>query len=72
MTKRLIELDDDLLSSAAKALDSASMKETITEALKLAIRAKATRDHIETLASPVLIDLRDERIMNEAWRDKTV
>jgi Arc/MetJ family transcription regulator len=68
MTKRLIDIDDDLLSSATQSLGTATMKETVTEALKLAIRAKATRDHIETLASPVLMDLRDERIMGEAWR----
>ena len=68
MTKRLIDIDDDLLSSATQSLGTATMKETVTESLKLAIRAKATRDHIETLASPVLMDLRDERIMGEAWR----
>jgi len=68
MTKRLIDIDDRLLSEATSALGSSTMKDTVTEALKLAIHTKATREHLETLASPRFADLRDEQIMRGAWR----
>lgn len=44
------------------------MKDTVTEALKLVVSTKATREHLETLASPRFADLRDEKIMSGAWR----
>lgn len=68
MTKKLIDIDDELLSMATLALGSTTMKQTVTDALKLAVRIKAGRDHLETLRDGTTSDLSDEQVMVGAWR----
>lgn len=68
MTKRLIDIDDDSLRGAMKALQCETMKQTVNEALNLAIRIRAGLDHIDTLASGDLSDIGDAEVMAGAWR----
>jgi len=68
VTKRLIDIDDDSLNGAMAALDCATMKQTVNEALNLAIRIRAGLDHIDTLASGELSDIADAEVMAGAWR----
>jgi Arc/MetJ family transcription regulator len=68
MTKKLIDIDDDLLSKATSALGSTTMKQTVADALELAVRIKAGRDHLDTLRDGTISDLSDEQVMVGAWR----
>ncbi len=68
MTKRLVDIDDALLATATDILDTATMKETVNQALELVARVRASRDHLETLSSPAGSDLRQPDVMSGAWR----
>ena len=65
MTKRLIELDDDLLDRARSALGTSTITATVREALEVASSGDPGEQYIQLLASlPGLSpDLRDD-----AWR----
>lgn len=43
MTKRLIEIDDEVLASAQAELATSTMKETVNEALRRAGRGRSDR-----------------------------
>jgi Arc/MetJ family transcription regulator len=68
MTKRLIDIDDDVLAKATAALGTKTMKQTLAEALELAVRVKASRDHLDTLRDGATSDLSDADVMVRAWR----
>jgi hypothetical protein len=68
MTKRLIEIDDADLVAAREALQTATIKDTVTRALRLAAAQAARRREIERLTSRVLDDLADQDVMGSAWR----
>ena len=68
MTKKLIDIDDDLLSKATSALGSATTKQTVADALELAVRIQAGRDHLGTLRDGTSSYLTDDQIMVGAWR----
>lgn len=68
MTKRLIDIDDELLSRATEILSTPSMRQTITEALELVLRVQAGRDHLATLAEGHTSELGDQTVMASAWR----
>ena len=61
MTKHLVDLDDDLLASARTQLGTATIKDTVNAALRLATHAEPTPEEvtaaIQTLATvPPLTD----------------
>ena len=68
MTKRLIDIDDDLLARATETLSAQTMRQTITEALELVLRVQAGRDHLATLAEGRASELSDPTVMATAWR----
>ncbi len=49
MTKRLVEIDDELLALARELADAETIKGTVEEALRKLIRIESTRRHIEEL-----------------------
>jgi len=50
VTKRLIDIDDDLLAEARELADAETIKGTVEEALRKLVRIEITRLHIEELA----------------------
>lgn len=49
MTKRLIEIDDELLALAREFADAETIKGTVEEALRKLIRIESTLKHIREL-----------------------
>ena len=57
VTKRLIDIDDDLLEKATRILDAETMKETVNRALEEAVKAELRRRHVERLMTMRGMDL---------------
>ena len=68
VTKRLVDIDDDLLQEAATVLDARTMKETVNSALEAVVLAAHRRRHAARLASMQGLDLDDPKVMAGAWR----
>lgn len=68
MTKRLVEIDDDVLAAARSALNTVTIKDTVNRALSEAAAAALRRQFVELLAADGLPDLRDPDVMAAAWR----
>ena len=68
MSKRLVDIDDDLLREAATVLDAKTMKETVNSALEAVVLAAQRRRHAIRLASMQGLDLDDPKVMAGAWR----
>ncbi len=63
MTKRLIEIDDELLDMARELADAETIKGTVEEALRRLVRIESTKLHIEELAEslePNAVELLEE------------
>ena len=68
MTKRLIDIDDDLLAQARELTDAPTMKETINTALQELVNMHLRRRHLDRLLTGKGLDLDDDEIMGGAWR----
>lgn len=68
MTKRLIDIDDELLQKARRALGTGTMKDTVNQALAEVTRAELRRRHAARLAAGDGTDLGQDDIMAGAWR----
>ncbi len=68
MTKRLVDIDDELLEHARALLDTTTMKETVNTALSEVVAAELRRRHLLRLRSGEGMDLDDEGTMSGAWR----
>ena len=68
MTKRLVDIDDDLLAEARELLGAASMKETVNAALREVVAADPRRRLLLRLRTGEGMDLDDDEIMAGAWR----
>ena len=68
MTKRLIDIDDDLLAEASEILGTSTMKETVNEALSEIRRAELRRQLVVRLSTMEGLDLDNDEIMARAWR----
>jgi Arc/MetJ family transcription regulator len=68
VTKRLIDVDDQLLDKAQTALGTRTMKDTVNQALAEVTKAQARRRHAERLARMDGLDLADAKTMAGAWR----
>ncbi len=53
MPKRLIDIDNDLLSRAQHILGTETMKETVNQALKEVVRREAAKDFVTLARSGV-------------------
>ncbi|MEO6204342.1 MAG: type II toxin-antitoxin system VapB family antitoxin [Mycobacteriales bacterium] len=68
MTKRLVEIDDDVLAAARTALGTGTLKETVNRALAEAVAAEARRAFLCRMSRDGLPDLGDPEVMAAAWR----
>ena len=71
MTKRLVDVDDDVLEAARRALGTATIEDTVNSALRASVEA-AGRRHLDVAApkrfAEASRDLRDDNVMAGAWR----
>lgn len=70
MTKRLVDVDDELLEGARRALGTQTLKETVNASLAETIRSERLRSlTVEDLqeVGRLLQDLGDPEVMRKAW-----
>jgi Arc/MetJ family transcription regulator len=70
MTKRLIDIDDEALDQARRALGTSTLKDTVNESLRGTVQAFRRRSlTAEDIAAFVdaTDDLRNPEIMAKAW-----
>ena len=68
MTKRLVDIDDELLEEASAALGAATMKEAVNRSLESVVLAARWRRHGERLETMKGLDLDKPKVMAGAWR----
>lgn len=68
MSKRLVDIDDDLLDEARTLLGATTMKETVNRSLESVVLTARRRDHADRLASMDGLDLDEPQVMSGAWR----
>lgn len=68
MTKRLIELDDDLLDDAQRELNTTGVSDTVRTALKQAASASARARQIDWLRDGGLESLAEPEARDAVWR----
>ena len=68
MSKRLVDIDDDLLKQASSVLGATTMKDTINQALAAVVQAARRRRHADRLGAMDGLDLDKPKVMNKAWR----
>ncbi|MCV7279257.1 DUF2191 domain-containing protein [Mycolicibacterium flavescens] len=68
MTKRLIEIDDELLAAARDELNTAGIADTVRSALRLAAARSARVRQVEWLMSGGMADLHDSDARAQIWR----
>ena len=68
MTKRLVDIDDDLLAEARVLTGAATMKAAVNAALQQVIDSELRRRHLRRLESSTGTDLADDGVMRDAWR----
>lgn len=70
MTKRLVDIDDDLVERARQALDTTTLKDTVNSALRESVRAvdrrALTREDLKRFADASR-DLQEPEVMAGAW-----
>jgi Arc/MetJ family transcription regulator len=70
MTKRLVDIDDEVLENARLALGTTTLKDTVNESLRATVQASRRRALTpEDIAAFVEAteDLRNPEIMAKAW-----
>ncbi len=68
MTKRLVDIDDDLLAEVRVLTGAATMKEAVNAALQEVIDSELRRRHLQRLEAGTGSDLADDEVMLDAWR----
>lgn len=68
MTKRLIELDDDLLADAQRELHTTGVSDTVRTALKQAAHTAARARQVAWLCNGGLESLADPETRAAVWR----
>ena len=68
VTKRLVDIDDDLLEQVREMTGAATMKEAVNGALQHVINFELRVRHVQRLRSMEGIDLSDGELMRDAWR----
>ncbi len=72
MTKRLVDVDDELLTAAQRASGDATIKATVHQALELYVaehrRKEAELRQRWAALGDVLVDLQDPEVMRGAWK----
>ena len=68
MTKRLVDIDDDLLEEVRNLIGASTMKEAVNGALQHVVDFDLRLQHVRRLKNQEGIDLADEQLMRDAWR----
>ena len=68
MTKRLIDIDDDLLEEVRSLIGASTMKEAVNGALRHVVDFQLRLQHVRRLLTLEGTDLADEQTMRDAWR----
>ncbi len=68
MTKRLIDIDDDLLEEVRSLIGASTMKEAVNGALQHVVDFDLRLRHVRRLLTLEGTDLADEQLMRDAWR----
>lgn len=72
MTKRLIDVEDEVLETARRVLGTHTIKDTVNAALRASVQAAERRERLDagTLKrfADASCDLLDEDVMADAWR----
>lgn len=68
VTKRLVDIDDDLLEEVRNLIGASTMKEAVNGALQHVVDFDLRVRHVQRLRSMEGIDLGDEELMRGAWR----
>lgn len=68
MTKRLIELDDEMLEEARQALGTEGVSDTVRAALRHVADAVARSQEVEWLAAGGMADLAKPQERASVWR----
>ncbi len=68
MTKRLIDLDDDLLAAAQKELKTSGVSDTVRMALQQAAAASARARQIAWLKTGGMGEMADPGQRGDVWR----
>ena len=68
MTKRLIELDDDLLAQAKRELHTEGISDTVRAALRYAAASSARARQVKWLTDGGMVPLADGEQRREVWR----
>lgn len=68
MTKRLIDLDDDLLAAAQRELNTTGVSDTVRAALQQAAARSARARQVEWLTGGGLEPLADSDSRGDVWR----
>jgi Arc/MetJ family transcription regulator len=70
MTKRLVDIDDEILDEARRALGTKTLKETVNESLRSIVqshrRQKITKEDVQRFVDATE-DLRNPEITAKAW-----
>ena len=68
MTKRLIDIDDDLLEEVRSLTGASTMKDAVNGALQHVVDFDLRLKHVRRLLTLEGTDLADEQLMRDAWR----
>ena len=68
MSKRLVDIDEDLLREASAILEAGTMKEAVNRALESVVLAARRRRHADRLEAMHGLDLDKPHVMAGAWR----
>jgi Arc/MetJ family transcription regulator len=68
VSKRLVDIDDELLDEASSVLGASTMKEAVNRSLEAVVIAARRRRHAERLATMQGLDLDKPKVMSGAWR----
>lgn len=68
MSKRLVDINDDLLEEATSVLGASTMKEAVNRSLETVVLASRRRRHADRLEAMRDLDLAEPSVMSGAWR----
>ena len=68
MTKRLVDIDDELLEQARRITGALTMKDAVNAALKHTVDAELRQKHAHRIAGRHGTDIADDEVMSGAWR----
>lgn len=68
MSKRLVDIDTELLAEATAVLGVSTMKEAVNRSLEAVVLAERRRRHADRLEAMRDLDLANPKVMSGAWR----